>query len=33
VRWTVTPDRNSALVLERVVLDALDDVELWNRAR
>jgi hypothetical protein len=33
VRWTVTPDRSSALVLERVVLDALDDVDLWNRAR
>jgi hypothetical protein len=33
VRWTVTPDRPSALALERAVLHALDDVELWNRAR
>jgi hypothetical protein len=33
VRWTVTPDRPSALALERAVLDALDDVELWNRSR
>ena len=33
VRWTVTPDRASALALERSVLDALDDVDLWNRAR
>jgi hypothetical protein len=33
VRWTVTPDRPSALALERAVLDTLDDLELWNRAR
>jgi hypothetical protein len=31
--WTVTGDRISALALERVVLDTLADVELWNRAR
>jgi hypothetical protein len=32
VRWTVTPDRPSARALERAVLDALDGVDLWNRA-
>jgi hypothetical protein len=33
VRWAVTDDRSAAAVLERAVLDALQGVPLWNRAR
>jgi hypothetical protein len=33
IRWAVTGDRMSAFALERTVLRALGDVELWNRAR
>lgn len=33
VRWAVTEDKTSALVLERQCLDALATAELWNRYR
>lgn len=33
VRWTTTPDRASASALERRVIAALREVELWNRRR
>jgi hypothetical protein len=31
--WATTPDRAGALTLERAVLDALHETELWNRLR
>jgi hypothetical protein len=33
VRWAVTDDRSAAAALERVVLDAVQTMPLWNRAR
>ena len=33
VRWTTTPDKRSAVALERQVLAALRDTDLWNRRR
>ena len=33
LRWTTTPDKASAAALERLVLAALDDADLWNRRR
>jgi hypothetical protein len=33
VRWAVTHDRSAAAVLERAVLDATQEMPLWNRAR
>jgi hypothetical protein len=33
IRWTVTKDRAAAAALERVLLDALRTMPLWNRAR
>ncbi len=33
LRWTTTPDKASAAILEREVLAALRDADLWNRRR
>lgn len=33
LRWTTTPDKASAVVLERNVLAALSDADVWNRRR
>lgn len=33
IRWTTTPDRHSARELERRVLAALANDDLWNKAR
>jgi hypothetical protein len=33
LRWATTPDRTTARVLERQVLTALRDQDLWNRLR
>ena len=33
IRWAVTPDRSTAVALERTVLNALSASPLWNRAR
>jgi hypothetical protein len=33
VRWTTTPDKASAAILEGQVLAALCDADLWNRRR
>lgn len=33
VRWTITPDRDAARILEREVMRALPQTSLWNRRR
>lgn len=33
LRWATTPDRATARALERQVLTALRDQDLWNRLR
>jgi hypothetical protein len=33
ISWATTKDRSTAVALERQVLDALRDWDLWNRAR
>jgi hypothetical protein len=33
VRWAVTHDRSAAADLERAVLDATQEMPLWDRAR